>query len=206
VTLDAMGCQKEIAQQIIDQKGDYILRVKANQGGLLEAVETTFQQADGKNYHNMIYHIAKDEINNDHGRLESRICFVLPAMYLIGKKIKWKGIKSIILLISEREIGSEKTVEYRYYVSSLEPQEAEKIVKAIRSYWQIENNLHWVLDVAYREDQSRIRDENTALNMSWLRKTALGFLKQTPQLKGSIRRKQLALWAKPQHLLDIIKF
>lgn len=205
VTLDAMGCQKNIAEKIIEQKGDYILRVKANQSGLLEAMETTFKTAQETNFNNMVFYSATDEVNNDHGRIESRKCIVLPLMYLMMMKLKWRGLKSLILIISERETPTEKTIEYRYYVSSLDPKNPEKILSSIRSHWQIENNLHWVLDVAYREDQSRIRDENSALNMSWLKKTALGLLKRANNIKGSIRRKQLAIWAKPQYLVDIVQ-
>ena len=81
----------------------------------------------------------------------------------------------------------------------------KKILLSIRAHWQIENNLHWLLDVAYREDQSRIRDENAALNMSWLRKTALGLLKRATSIQGSIRRKQLTLWANPESIIEIVK-
>ncbi len=205
VTLDAMGCQRIIAEQIVEQKGDYILRVKTNQGELHQALEATFQKAAEIQYENMTYFVADDEINNDHGRIESRKCIVLPLMYLMRMKLKWKGLKSLVLIISERETEKEKTLEHRYYISSLEPKLTEKILRSIRSHWQIENNLHWVLDVAYREDQSRIRDENSALNMSWLRKTAIALLKRTQNVKGSIRRKQLAIWANPEYLIDIVK-
>jgi predicted transposase YbfD/YdcC len=205
ITIDAMGCQKEIAEQIIDQKGDYILRVKANQGTLHDAIETTFKQAETLQYEAMTYYAAQDEMNNNHGRIESRKCIILPIMYLMTMKLKWKGLKSLVMVISERETHEGKTVEYRYYISSLDPKQPEKILGSIRDHWQVENNLHWVLDVAYREDQSRIRDENSALNMSWLRKTAIGLLKRATNIKGSIRRKQLTIWAKPEYLLDIIK-
>ncbi len=120
-------------------------------------------------------------------------------------KLKCKGLKSLVLIISERETPKEKTVEYRYYISSLDPKNPKKILNSIREHWQIENNLHWVLDVSFREDQCRTRDENSVLNMSWLRKTALALLKRAQNIKGSIRRKQLTLWAKPQHLIDIVK-
>jgi predicted transposase YbfD/YdcC len=205
ITLDAMGCQRSIAEQIIDQKGDYILRVKDNQGGLLDAIEATHLTAEKSNYANMIYYTAEDEVNNDHGRVESRKCIVLPLMYLTMMKIKWKGLKSLVLIISERETPTEKTIEYRYYISSLDPKDPKKIMLSIRTHWQIENNLHWLLDVAYREDQSRIRDENAALNMSWLKKTSLGLLKRATNISGSIRRKQLALWAKPENLIEIVQ-
>jgi len=205
ITIDAMGCQKEIAKQVIDLKGDYILRVKGNQKTLETAMDTTFRSAEKTEFANMVYYTSEDEVNNDHGRIESRKCIVLPLMYLMMMKLKWKGLKSLVLIISERETPQEKTIEYRYYISSLDPKDPEKILRSIREHWQIENNLHWALDVSFREDQSRTRDENSVLNMSWLRKTALALLKRAANIKGSIRRKQLALWAKPQHLIDIVK-
>ena len=205
ITIDAMGCQNKLAKQIVDQKGDYILRVKANQGSLHDAMETTFKEAEALQYQAMTYYTAQDETNNDHGRIEARRCIILPLMYLMRMKLKWTGLKSLVLVISERETHEGNTVEYRYYISSLDPKQPDKILRSIRDHWQVENNLHWVLDVAYREDQSRIRDENSALNMSWLRKTSLGLLKRAENIKGSIRRKQLAIWAKPQYLIDIVK-
>lgn len=205
ITLDAMGCQKNIAEQIIDQKGDYILRVKENQGGLLEEINDTFKAVEKTKYKNMTHYTANDEINNDHGRIESRQCIVLPLMYFVALKSKWKGLQSLVLIISKRETNGEKTVEYRYYISSLDPKDPKKIMLSIRTHWQIENNLHWLLDVAYREDQSRIRDENAALNMSWLKKTALGLLKRATNISGSIRSKQLALWAKPENIIEIVQ-
>lgn len=205
VTLDAMGCQRDIAAQIVDQKGDYILRVKDNQGGLLDAMDYTFKEAEKADYKNVVHYTAADEVNNDHGRVETRKCIVLPLMYLMRMKLKWKGLQSLVLIISERENHEGKTVEYRYYISSLHPKDPQKILSSVRAHWQIENNLHWLLDVAYREDQSRIRDQNAALNVAWLKKTALGLLKRTVHIKGSIRRKQLAIWAKPDYLIDIVQ-
>ena len=205
ITLDAMGCQREIAAEIIEQSADYILRVKENQGGLLEEIQDFFKIAEKTNYKNISHYIANDEVNNDHGRIENRKCIVLPLMYFMTLKLKWKGLQSIVLIISERETHEEKTVEYRYYISSLNPQEPQRILSSIRAHWLIENQLHWLLDVAYREDQSRIRDENAALNMAWLKKTALGLLKRATNITGSIRRKQLALWAQPQNLIPIVQ-
>lgn len=205
VTLDAMGCQKSIAEKIIEGSGDYLLRVKGNQSGLLEAMEETFHAAAELNYKNMVFYSAKDEVNQDHGRLESRSCIVLPAMYLLKMKLPWKGLQSLICVTSERESSQENSKEFRYYISSLTPKDPERILKSIRSHWGIENHLHWALDVSYREDQSRIRDENSALNMAWLRKTALALLKRTGTLKGSIRRKQLALWGNPSKIIDLLR-
>ena len=100
VTLDAMGCQQAIVKQIVEQKGDYILRVKANQGNLQEAMADTFNQAEVLHYQAMTYYTAEDEINNDHGRIESRKCVILPLMYLFGMKLKWKGLKSLVKIIT----------------------------------------------------------------------------------------------------------
>lgn len=205
VTLDAMGCQREIAKQIVEQKGDYILRVKENQGGLLEEIERSFNYGENTDYKNMPHYRASDEVNNDHGRIENRQCIVLPLLPFMMLKSKWKGLNSLILIISERDINQQKTIQYRYYISSLDPKDPIKILSSIRAHWQIENNLHWLLDVAYGEDRSRIRDENAALNMSWIKKTALGLLKRATNIKGSIRRKQLALWAKPEGITPIVQ-
>jgi predicted transposase YbfD/YdcC len=205
VTVDAMGCQKAIAEQVITQKADYILRVKDNQSGLLEAMEYAFSLAEKTDDKNMVVYRANEQPNNDHGRVETRRCMVLPAMYLMHRELTWKGMQSLVLIISERENHEGKTTEYRYYISSLNPKDPQKILASVRAHWQIENQLHWLLDVAYREDQSRIRDENTALNFAWLKKTALALLKRATYSKGSIRRKQLAIWAKPDYLIDLLK-
>lgn len=201
VTIDAMGCQKKIAQKIIECKGDYLLRIKANQSTWLQEAEAICQRAAGHDSDNLMYYEAIDQVNNDHGRLESRRCVVLPAIYFSATTPGWEGIRSVILLISQRETS----VEHRYYLSSLPANQPERILKSIRSHWLIENHCHWTLDVVFREDQSTIRQQQSALNMAWLRKIALGLLKQATHLKGGIRRKQMAIWAKPQHLIDILK-
>ena len=205
ITLDAMGCQRALAEQIVDAKADYIFRVKANQEGLLEALKSTFTTAEQKNYQEIMHFTAEDQVNNDHGRIEQRTCIVLPMMYCAMMRKKWKGLKSLVLIISQRETLEEKTTELRYYISSLDPKNPERILTAIRAHWQIENNCHWLLDVAYREDQSRIRDKNAAMNMAWLRKTALALLKRADHIKGGMRRKQLTLWAKPEEALKMLK-
>ncbi len=119
----------------MDQKGDYILRVKANQGTLYDSMKSTFQFSEKSQYQAMTHYIAEDEINNDHGRIESRKCIVLPLMYLMNMKLKWRGLKSLILIISERETHEGKTIEYRYYISSVEPKQPDKMLQAIRHHW-----------------------------------------------------------------------
>lgn len=205
ITIDAMGCQRNIAEHIVEKGGDYILAVKGNQGDLHEAMQQTFSQAENCHYESMTVYTAADTPNNDHGRLEERCCVVLPLMYLFRMKLKWKKLKSLICITSKRTLNNIQSIEQRFYISSLDPKEPDKILKSIRDHWQVENNLHWCLDVIFREDECRIRDENAALNMSWMRKMALAFLKNTQSMKGSIRRKQLQVWARPYHLIELLK-
>jgi predicted transposase YbfD/YdcC len=200
VTIDAMGCQREIAKAIIDQKADYVLAVKGNQGSLHEAIGDCFKLS-----HAGVYR-ATDEVNKDHGRIEERTVEVVDASILAGliDLSQWSGIKSIAKLVAKRESAYERTEETRYYISSLVASDPGVILNAARAHWQIENTLHWSLDVSFREDDCRVRDENTALNLSWMRKMALSFLKAETSFKASIRRKQLKLWSTPDYLLKVL--
>lgn len=193
VTIDAMGCQKTIATAIIKKKANYVLAVKGNQKELYEPIIDTFKiTKDPESY--------THEINGDHGRIESRLVESFPAS-IINTQLdldKWVGIQSIIRTTYTNH--SNNSVENRYFISSLPHIEVEKIAHSIRSHWQIENNLHWVLDVAFREDESRIRNEIAALNFAWFRKMALSLLAKDSE-KISNRRKMLRNWAKPENIL-----
>jgi len=205
VTIDAMGCQKEIAAEIKAQKADYVLAVKGNQGNMFESIKDCFKWvASSKNKHK-IYE-AIDEIGSEHGRIEERKLEVMSAEILKGlvEIEQWSGIKSIAKITCTRESPYETSTETRFYISSLVPESPVVILKAIRAHWSIENQLHWSLDVSFREDACRVRDENTALNLSWMRKMALSFLKAETSFKASIRRKQLKLWSSPDYLLKLI--
>ena len=205
VTMDAMGCQRELAHQIKHQKADYILAVKSNQGTLYDTTKALVENAKKEAYKSMVYWQYTSEMNGDHGRLESRHCTVFPIMYLHGFKKKWQGAQSVVSIESRREIGKTVATETRYYITSLEGKHnAEKISKAIRSHWEIENKLHWCLDVIFREDESRLREETAAVNLAWLRRMALGLLKKEKDYQTSIRRKQLKAWADPQYLKKIV--
>jgi predicted transposase YbfD/YdcC len=205
ITIDAMGCQRNIAEEIVDKKADYILAVKGNQEKLEEAIKSTFADAIEKDFEDMKYSTNKT-VDDKHGRTEVRICYVLPILYLLGIdefKNKWKGLKSIILLISERTVGGKTTVEHRFYISSLKAS-AKKISDAIRKHWSIENSLHWSLDVAFKEDQSRIRIGQAAENFSLLRKIALMYLKNETSLKGGIQTKRLRAGWDSEYLLKVL--
>lgn len=205
VTIDAMGCQRHIAETIIEKEADYILAVKGNQEKLEEAIKTTFDEAMKHDFEGM-KHSTSTTIDENHGRLEVRICHVLPILYLLGAKEfkkKWKSLKSIIMIISERTFDEKKTVEHRFYISSLKPN-AKKISSAIRQHWSVENSLHWSLDVAFKEDQSRVRIGQASENFSLLRKIALMHLKNETSLKGGIQTKRLRAGWDSKYLLKVL--
>jgi len=186
VTIDAMGCQKKIAKQIIQQNGDYVLGLKGNQGTLLEAVEKVFTEADAEtlNGGQFDFHQTKD---TGHGRSEVRSYFTTAAHDLPMAHL-WKGLKTIGVVVSEREEKGKKSTEYRYYISSLE-NNAELFGNAVRSHWGIENSLHYVLDVTLREDECRIRKGDAPENFAVLRHIARNLL-QREKTKMSIKQKQ----------------
>ena len=198
VTIDAMGCQKEIAKLIKEQKADYVLGLKGNQGNLEESVQDCFKLNDGS----FPIYTTQDEIACEHGRIEERQLQVLDAKILDGlvDLSKWPSLKSIAKMTYTREDSGNKITEIRYYISSLSPEDPSKILRAIRLHWTIES-MHWSLDVTFKEDSCRVRHQTTALNLSWLRKMSLSFLKAETSFKISIRRKQLKLWSCPDYFL-----
>lgn len=201
VTIDAMGCQKEIAKLIRDQKADYVFGLKGNQGNLSESVSDCFKLNDGL----FPLHTAQDDIACEHGRIEERTLQVLDAKILEGlvDLSEWESLTSIARMTYTSEVSGKKSTEIRHYISSLSPKDPSKILRAIRMHWGIES-MHWSLDVSFKEDESRVRHKTTALNLSWLRKMALSFLKAETSLKVSIRRKQLKLWSKPDYFLKVL--
>lgn len=189
VTIDAMGCQKAIAKQIKEGGGDYILALKANQGALYERVKKLFNLAKELNYESMVF--SKEEtVDGDHGRIEVREYTVLPLMYGFQFKKYWQGLQSFIKVSTLREKNGKAGLENRYYISSLKPQ-AKQLSEGIRGHWSIENSLHWCLDVAFNEDQSRIRKGHAPENIATLRRFVLALLKAETTFKGGLRRKQL---------------
>ena len=161
VTIDAMGCQKEIASQIIDGKADYILALKGNQGNLQEQTEDSFRFLPLKS--------VIEEIDAGHGRVERRTCSVIDDLSMVENKEQWKNLQSIIKIDAERYFKStgKSETETRFYISSL-PADASHLNQSIRSHWGIENSLLWILDVAFNEDNSRKRAGNAAQNFSVL--------------------------------------
>jgi predicted transposase YbfD/YdcC len=205
VMVDAIGTQTKIAKTIIEQGGDYILAVKENQGHLYEDIHELFADNQQFNYEGIPHSYAK-VVNKDHGRIEIRQCWtVSDPEYLanIRDLKRWEGIQTLVMILSERRIGEESEVQDRYFISSLESN-AEKILRAKRSYWGIENRLHWVLDIAFNEDRSRVRKDNAPQNFAVLRHMALNLLKQEKTAKGGIKAKRLQCGWNVDYLLKVL--
>jgi predicted transposase YbfD/YdcC len=195
ITTDAMGCQKDIAGKIVEKKGDYVLCLKGNQESLHEEVKYFFDEARAASFED-VEHSYFESVEKDHGRIEIRRCWVVEddAMEWLEKEDQWPGLKSIAAIESERRIGSKTTVETRYFISSLAGR-AAKLVSAAREHWAIENSLHYVLDVTFSEDASRIRKDNAPENLATLRKIVINLIKKHKNSKASIRsRLKKAAW------------
>jgi predicted transposase YbfD/YdcC len=190
VTIDAMGCQREIATAIIDQGADYVLALKDNQPSLLEDVQWLFEQAESVQFQ-QVEQDATQSIDKGHGRIEVRRCWTLSGSELdyLVQKSNWKGLQTLAMVESERRCNGKVSIERRYYLSSL-GQDAAVIAKAVRSHWSIENGLHWVLDVSFGEDGCRIRKDHAPQNMSLLRQMALNLLGQDKSTKVGIKAKR----------------
>ena len=198
VTIDAMGCQEKIAKKIIDKKADYILAVKENQEQLLEDIEDEFRF--GKNIQT---HLCEDL---GHGRIETRKCSVINDFQFIQPDNRWENLNSIIKTESIREFkNSDKPAEKatRYYISSQQG-EAQDFQYAIRSHWAIENKLHWTLDVAFGEDQSRKRKDNSAQNFSTLNKMALNLLKNEKSIKIGVKGRRMRAGWDNHYLIKVL--
>jgi predicted transposase YbfD/YdcC len=205
ITIDAIGTQTKIAKAIVDNGADYLLSVKENQGHLFEEISWLFEYDQQNNFKDAAYDYAKTT-NKGHGRIEIRECWsISDPEYLQSLKgaSKWKGLRSIAMVTSTRITDKRTTVRNRYYISSL-PSKAKHLLNVARRHWSIENELHWVLDVALREDRSRIRKENAPENFSILRHLAISLLKQEKTAKGGVHAKQLQAAWNDDYLLKVL--
>lgn len=203
VTTDALGCQTNIAAAIIGKQADYVLAVKGNQNHLFEDVVGYFDWALAEGGQQT--HYTSDEtIDGDHGRVEVRRCYATDDINWLRRKAEWKGIGAIVMVESERSVGGqEASRERRYYISSLDA-DAKQLNRVIRSHWSIENSLHWVLDIAFREDDSRIRKDHGPENVATLRHIALNLLKQDKSIKVGIKSKRKNAGWDERYLLKVL--
>lgn len=192
ITIDAMGCQRDIAQTVIDKKADYVLALKGNQGSLRQDVElfATEQQARGF----VDTKSSQDRtVDGDHGRIETRTTTVIHDVAWLQERHNWPGLNGLIIVDSSREISGKTERETRYYLTSL-AMPAARLGLVVRNHWAIENSLHWVMDMVFRDDECRVRTEHAPANFTTIKHIALNLLRR-PATKLSLRaRRKAASW------------
>lgn len=203
VTIDAMGCQKAIAKTIVDKGADYVLALKGNQDKLHREVEALFEQANEEGFDTIQADYYESRETN-RGREEIRRHWTTHCLGQISNKAAWESLRVVGMVESQRCVDGETTLEYRYYIASLEENNAERFADAVRSHWGIENSLHWVLDVAFREDDSRIRTGNGQENFALLRHIALNLLQQETSAKVGIKNKRLSAGWDDKYLAKVL--
>lgn len=192
VTIDAAGCQKNIAKQIIDSRGDFVLALKGNQGNLHKQVISWIDEQFDKDWDGIV----REELetrDDTHGRedIHSYIQFNVPED-LKGKE-NWAGLKTIGIAMRNSTANDKESLDVRYYLCSL-PLAVGRFASAVRGHWSIENTLHWCLDVTFREDESRLRNRFAAENLAWLKRFTIGLIKQTPGKESIAMRRRMAAW------------
>jgi predicted transposase YbfD/YdcC len=196
VTTDAMGCQRAIAEKIIKNKGDYVLAVKENQKKLLEDIALLFVDPTDQ-----MHHFKTTE--HAHGREEVRECFVSTDIDTIRNHTHWKNLKTVACITDTRTFNGTQTVATRYFISSLK-KDANEMLRVVRAHWQIETSLHCILDIAFREDESRIRTGCAAQNFALMRKIALNLLRNEKTTKGGIKAKRLQAGWNTEYLFKVL--
>lgn len=203
VSLDAMGTQSPIAQQITTQQADYILALKGNQPTVFEQAQTYFEAAQAHEWEDINY-TQHHETEAGHHRIESRTVWQIPAAQVFSQKVlaHWAGLNSLVVVHAHRRLWNHDTSETRYFLSSLNT-DAQTFAGYIRAHWGVENQLHWCLDVVFKEDASRIRKDHAPRNMSLLRRLALNLLRQEPS-KGSLAMKRYRAGLDDPFMLKIL--
>ncbi len=205
VTIDAIGCQTAVARTIVDGRADYVLALKGNQPATLRAVVDLFADARATGFDHLSHDAAKT-VDKGHGRLETRRCWaVSDAAFLayLDPAGRWPGLRSVVLVEAERRVATTTSREARYYLSSL-PADAARLNAVIRAHWAIENQLHWVLDIAFREDESRVRAGHAAQNLAVLRRLALNLLRRERTSTVGIKAKRLKAGWDESYLLSLL--
>lgn len=205
VTVDALNCQTKIASQIKAQKADYIFAVKENQGKLYAEVKDLFDGCLAEQFQQVPHGYART-VEKGHGRIEIRECWTLSDpefLEYVQQRHHWAGLQTVVMVCAERRINGRRTRSIRYYISSL-ANDVQRILQSIRAHWGIENKLHWILDIAFREDESRLRKGNGPENFAMVRHMVLSLLKQEPSAKIGVKAKRLkAAWDR-NYLLQVL--
>jgi predicted transposase YbfD/YdcC len=191
VTIDAMGTQKAIAEQIVEGKADYVLALKGNHETLQQAVIASIDEQLEGDLTDAQEHVTTEK---GHGREETRTYLQLPAPEDLPGFLRWKGLKSIGLATSHCLRDGKETIDVRYYISSLEV-EVKEFARAVRGHWSIENSCHWTLDMTFREDESRLRERHLRENFAWLNRFALSLLKQHPGRQSLVMKRRSCGWS-----------
>jgi predicted transposase YbfD/YdcC len=203
VTIDAMGCQRAIAERIVNGGADYLLALKANQPELLDETQACFTHLDQHPDTDQV-HDHYQSTDGGHGRVEVRHVDTFSADWLTMRGA-WRNLNSVVRVRSERHVGDTVSLETRYYISSLSASDARRAAEGIRGHWSIENNLHWTLDVAFNEDQQRMRTGHAAANMALLNKIALNLLKREASKKRGVKgRRKIAGWDE-DYLIQVLR-
>jgi predicted transposase YbfD/YdcC len=202
VTIDAMGCQKEIASQIRQQKGHYLLALKGNQGTLSDDMEQFYEQTLDRRFAG-VKHSTADTFDRGHGREDFRSCDALEIPQDHPQCAVWRDLKSLVVVTSCRDIDGEEHWETRQYITSHAPR-AKLLGKAVRQHWSIENTQHWTLDVTFGEDSRRQQDRHGAANLAAVRRLALSLLRQEKTNKRGVKNKRLACALDPSYLLTVL--
>lgn len=192
VTIDAAGCQKNIAQKIIDGGGDYVLALKGNQEKLYEGIQEYFDTQVDRDFVDVPVSYWVEE-EKSHGRLDNRYYYQLTVPQDLPERKKWACLKTLGVAIRISEKDGEETIETRFYISSLR-RSIKRFARLVRGHWSIENTLHWTLDMTFREDESRVRSRRLADNLSWLRRLALTLLRQHPAKQSIAMKRRIAGW------------
>lgn len=202
VTIDAMGCQKDIATKIQEKEADYILSLKGNQGLFHDDIQAFLMDAFATGFRE-VAHTYSERTDGDHGRIEIRRVWATEELAWLQGREAWRGLRSLVLVESERIVGEKSSREQRMFISSL-PGDAARIAPAIRDHWSIENGLHWILDVAMNQDQTRIRKDHAPENLAILHHIALNLLKQERTEKLGIKNKRLTAAWDHDYLLKLL--
>jgi predicted transposase YbfD/YdcC len=192
VTIDAMGCQREIAKTIIDKKADYVLALKGNQGSLREDIEVFAAEQKANDFKDTS--VSRDKtVDGDHGRIETRKTTVIHDVAWLQDRHNWPGMKSVVIVESTREIGDKIETDTRYYITSLALL-ASFVGPIVRSHWAIENSLHWVLDMTFRDDECRIRTDNAPANFTTIKHIAVNLFRRASTKQSLRLRRKAASW------------